>query len=175
MNECLDSRHQNSSELALKSRWNRRIRSWSSVHSPLYQHQVSLVTHLFLTIGFRQTHLAKHLRSLLHHQCSLVRVGADIAVMLKRLTVTCHDIRRNLTLNRRASESDVYHLHHLHLSLNTQMIEECGQVLLHLNRVVLHLCHGEDTHTTLTPHLKHATSSSSTQWRDGQQKTETDL
>lgn len=47
-----------------------------------------------------------------------------------------------------------HHLDHLHLSLDPQLVEESGQVLLHLYAVVVHLGHGKNAHFTLPPHLK---------------------
>jgi hypothetical protein len=42
--------------------------------------------HLFLPVRLGQPHLSEHLRPLLHHQSPLIRVGRDVAVMLKLLT-----------------------------------------------------------------------------------------
>lgn len=47
------------------------------------KHTLSLFTHLSLPIRLGQTHLPEHLRPLLHHQRPLVRVRADVAVVLK--------------------------------------------------------------------------------------------
>lgn len=48
----------------------------------------------------------------------------------------------------------VYHLHDLHVSIDPQVVEERGQVFLHLDGVVFHLSHGEDAHGALPPHLR---------------------
>lgn len=47
-----------------------------------------------------------------------------------------------------------HHLHHLHLSIDTQVIEEGYEVFLHLDAVVVHLSHGENAHLALSPHLQ---------------------
>lgn len=47
-----------------------------------------------------------------------------------------------------------YHLNYFHLSLNAQMIEKGCQVLLHLDGVILHLGHCEDSHSALAPNLR---------------------
>lgn len=47
-----------------------------------------------------------------------------------------------------------HHFNHLNLSIEAQVIEECHQVFLHLNAVVVHLSHSEDTHLALPPHLQ---------------------
>lgn len=52
-------------------------------------------------------------------------------------------------------QTNPHHLHHLHLRLDSQLIEEHGQILLHLDTVVIHLCDCEDSHLTLPPHLQH--------------------
>lgn len=48
-----------------------------------------------------------------------------------------------------------YHLYDLDFSLYAQVVEEGGQVLFHLNGVILHLSHSEDAHPALTPNLTH--------------------
>lgn len=50
-----------------------------------------------------------------------------------------------------------YHLHHLHFSIKAELIHETLQILLHLNAVIIQLCHSKDPHLTLFPHLKKAT------------------
>lgn len=47
-----------------------------------------------------------------------------------------------------------HHLHHLHLCIQAQVVEEHLKVLLHLDRVVIHLGHSEDSHLALPPHLQ---------------------
>ena len=46
-----------------------------------------------------------------------------------------------------------YHFHHFNLGIDTQVVQEGGQVFLHLDAVVVHLGHGEDAHPALPPHL----------------------
>ena len=50
-------------------------------------------------------------------------------------------------------ERATHHLHHLHLGVQPQVVQEHLQVLLHLDGVVVHLGHGEDAHLALPPHL----------------------
>lgn len=47
-----------------------------------------------------------------------------------------------------------YHFHDFHHGVNAEVIEECCQVLLHLDAVVVHLGHGEDAHLALPPNLR---------------------
>lgn len=49
-----------------------------------------------------------------------------------------------------------YHLHHLYFCIEAQLIHECLEILLHLNAVVIQVCHGKDAHLTFFPHLKKA-------------------
>lgn len=44
-----------------------------------------------------------------------------------------------------------YHFNNFHLSLDSQVIQEHLQVFFDLNRVVLHLGDGEDTHLAVLP------------------------
>ena len=46
-----------------------------------------------------------------------------------------------------------YHLHHLHLRIDAQMIEEGDEVLPHLDAVVVHLSNSENPHLALSPNL----------------------
>lgn len=56
-------------------------------------------------------------------------------------------------LKNQKSRVRLYHLHHLHLRLDAEVVQECCQVLLHLDGVVLHLGNCEDSHATLLPYL----------------------
>lgn len=47
-----------------------------------------------------------------------------------------------------------HHLHHLHLCIQAQLVEEHLEIFLHLDRVVVHLGHREDSHLALPPHLQ---------------------
>lgn len=47
-----------------------------------------------------------------------------------------------------------YHFYDFHHGLNAKMIQECGQVLFHLDAVVVHLGYGEDAHLAFPPDLK---------------------
>lgn len=47
-----------------------------------------------------------------------------------------------------------HHLHHLHLCIQAQVVEEHLEIFLHLDRVVVHLGHREDSHLALPPHLQ---------------------
>lgn len=47
-----------------------------------------------------------------------------------------------------------YHLHHLHLCIQAQVVEEHLEIFLHLDGVVVHLGHREDSHLALPPHLQ---------------------
>lgn len=64
-----------------------------------------------------------------------------------------------LFLPKSATEIEVvtdiqaHHFYNFHHGINTEVIEECGQVLLHLDAVVVHLGHGEDAHLALPPNL----------------------
>lgn len=44
--------------------------------------------------------------------------------------------------------------YHINLCINTQVIEEGLKVLLHLDAVVLKLCHREDAHFAILPYLQ---------------------
>lgn len=46
-----------------------------------------------------------------------------------------------------------HHLHHLHLSIDAQVIEESNEVFLHLDTIIIHLSNSENAHLTLPPHL----------------------
>ena len=46
-----------------------------------------------------------------------------------------------------------YHLHHFNHGVDTEVVQEGGQVLLHLDAVVVKLGHGEDAHLAFPPHL----------------------
>lgn len=46
-----------------------------------------------------------------------------------------------------------HHLHHLHLSIDAQVIEEDDEVFLHLDAVIVHLSHSENAYLALPPHL----------------------
>lgn len=48
----------------------------------------------------------------------------------------------------------IHHFNNFHHSINTEVIEECSQVLLHLDAVVVHLGHSEDAHLALPPNLR---------------------
>jgi len=39
---------------------------------------------------------------------------------------------------------EYYHFHNFDFSINAEGVEECLEILLHLNGVVFHLGHGED-------------------------------
>lgn len=47
-----------------------------------------------------------------------------------------------------------HHLHHLHRSIDAQVIEEGDEVFLHLDTVVIHLSDSENAHLALPPHLQ---------------------
>lgn len=47
-----------------------------------------------------------------------------------------------------------HHFNNFYHGLNTEVIEECGEVLFHLDAVVVHLGHGEDAHLALPPNLR---------------------
>lgn len=47
-----------------------------------------------------------------------------------------------------------YHFYNFHHGVNAKMIQECGQVLLHLDAVVVHLGDSEDAHLAFPPDLK---------------------
>lgn len=47
-----------------------------------------------------------------------------------------------------------HHFHNFHFSSDAQVVQESGQVLLHLDAVVIHLRNGEDPHFALAPHLE---------------------
>jgi hypothetical protein len=46
---------------------------------------------------------------------------------------------------------NTHHLNDLHFCLNSQVVEEDLEVLLHLDRVVLELRHGEDSQLAVLP------------------------
>lgn len=48
---------------------------------------------------------------------------------------------------------DSYHLHHLNLSLYSQLIKKRGQISLHLDAIVIHLGYGKDAHPAFPPNL----------------------
>lgn len=50
-----------------------------------------------------------------------------------------------------------HHLHHLHLSINAQVIEEGDEIFLHLDTIVIHLSYSENAHLALPPHLRDKT------------------
>lgn len=47
-----------------------------------------------------------------------------------------------------------HHLHHLHLCIKTQLVDKHLEVFFHLDGVVIHLGHCEDSHLALPPHLQ---------------------
>lgn len=47
-----------------------------------------------------------------------------------------------------------HHFHHLHRSIDAQVIEEGDEVFLHLDAVVIHLSDSENAHLALPPHLQ---------------------
>lgn len=49
---------------------------------------------------------------------------------------------------------ETHHLHHFHLRIQAQMVQKHLEVFLHLNGVVIHLGHCEDSHLTLPPYLQ---------------------
>lgn len=50
--------------------------------------------------------------------------------------------------------AESHHFYDLHHSINTEMIEECGQVLFHLDTVIVQLGHSEDAHLAFPPNLR---------------------
>ena len=121
-------------------------------------------THLSVPLCAGQPHLPQHLRPLLHHQRPFVRVGGDIAVVLRNQACASVSVFHWYVITTTPTRSPMFphalrgqthHLHHLHLSLDPQLVEEGGQVLFHLDAVVVHLGHREDAHVALPPYLEH--------------------
>lgn len=50
-----------------------------------------------------------------------------------------------------------HHLHHFHLSIDAQVIEEGDEIFLHLDTIVIHLSYSENAHLALPPHLRDKT------------------
>lgn len=46
------------------------------------------------------------------------------------------------------------HFHNVNFSIDTQVVQECLEILLHLYAVVLKLSYGEDAHLAVLPHLR---------------------
>ncbi len=63
------------------------------------------------------------------------------------------DISSFRYLKSQSSLEKTHHFYNFHHGVNAEMIEECGQVLFHLDAVVVHLGHGEDAHLALPPNL----------------------
>lgn len=47
-----------------------------------------------------------------------------------------------------------HHFHNINFSINTQVVQECLEILLHLYAVVLKLSNGEDAHLAVLPDLR---------------------
>lgn len=47
-----------------------------------------------------------------------------------------------------------HHFYNFYHGIDTEVIEECGQVLFHLDAVVVHLGHSKDAHLALPPNLQ---------------------
>lgn len=56
-------------------------------------------------------------------------------------------------LNIVVAQKNSHHLHHFYFCIQSQVVKEHLEVFLHLNAVVIHLGHSEDTHLRLPPHL----------------------
>lgn len=116
-----------------------------------------------LTLVLGQVDLFKHLRSLLHHQSLLIGIGRDVTIMLRERKSSClrGSLLRPILIFFLCCPRS-YHFHNFHHGIDAEVIEECGQVLLHLDAVVVHLGHGEDAHLALPPNLRGTNGNTST-------------
>lgn len=90
-------------------------------------------------------------------RCSITRVFSYVNA---EISLSCWTHKHHMTWPERQTNSNTthdvttHHLHHLHLSVQPEVIEEHLQVFLHLDAVVVHLSHREDAHLAFPPHLR---------------------
>ncbi|TNN76500.1 hypothetical protein EYF80_013365 [Liparis tanakae] len=83
-------------------------------------------------------------------------IGQDAPTSLSRSfldRLICFSISDRCSITRVFSLDKTHHFYDFHHGVDTEVIEERGQVFLHLDAVVVQLGHGEDAHLALPPNL----------------------
>lgn len=81
------------------------------------------------------------------------RLSADINLSLHLFVFTCRYLFMEINLLEIFRPERTHHFYNFDHGVNTEVVEECGQVLFHLDAVVVHLGHSEDAHLALPPDL----------------------